>query len=1054
MIHDSIHEYNENVYTTFLKGDAREESYYQYLAKLVYDISVSIGYTAVSITTLPKKTDAGNPDFRVWDGESSVIGYIEAKDPIHNNLNTIEKSEQLQRYIATFPNVILTNFYEFRLYRNGKRFESVTLSKNYDVAFHLKAKPSVENEDKFYDFFRKFLSFNIPKIITAKELAKELAKRTRFLKDEVISTELNNIADKHQQKLNGFYEAFQKYLIHDLSVEQFADLYAQTITYGLFIARMRSKEDFNRKLAYNYIPQTIGILYDIFRFISLEETSDPMKVIIDDIAEVLRVTDVDTMLLNYNDHGEGNDPILHFYETFLSEYDPGLREKRGVYYTPQPVVKYIVDSVHIVLQSSFGLADGLASSNSNVTLLDPAAGTLTFPAEAAKKAVQYFITTYGDGGVSNYIKSHILKNFYAFELMMAPYAIGHLKMSFVFEEFGYILTNDERFKLYLTNSLEMEDYEGSQIPILSSLSEESHFAIQVKKDPILIIIGNPPYSGMSANTNKWTEKLLKENIDNLQSYYTVDGQPLGEKNPKWLQDDYVKFLRFAQWKINNTGMGIVGMITNHSYLDNPTFRGMRQSLMNTFNEMYILNLHGNSLKKEKTPDGKNDENVFDIKQGVAIAIFVKYKNKKGCRVFYKDLYGTRNDKYEWLNKNNYKTAKYKPIKPQSPYYLFIQRDTEKIKEYMNWKRIDEIFPINSVGIVTSRDEYVIDFKREEVSRRILQLRDKSLDTSLIAKTYNLKDKKNWKFCKARLEIQKLSDWEEYIKEILYRPFDSRYIFYHKSLVERTREDVMRHMMYDNVAINICRQVKVGKTWQHCFISNNITESCYISNRTSEIGYICPLYIYEEEPPVQKDFQMMMVFDAKKGYGNTRRKANISIDVINLLTKIYLEYPAPEEILYYIYALLYSTSYREKYRGYLAIDFPRIPFTSNYTLFKLMAQFGKKLTELHLLKSKQLNKPVVKFKGKGDNITITRIDYDSQKRCVYINNDKYFEGIKNDIWNYQIGGYQVLKKYLSERKGKNVDDPALFCKIATAIITTVAMQREIDAKYNEIEKTAL
>jgi len=398
-------------------------------------------------------------------------------------------------------------------------------------------------------------------------------------------------------------------LIGTLTEPSFADLYSQTITYGLFAARTRADNSFNRALAFQYIPKTIGILRDVFHFISLGEPPRQLEVIVDDIAEVLNVSDVNKILHDYYREGKGKDPIVHFYETFLAAYDPTVRERRGVYYTPEAVVGYIVRSLHQILKTHFHLDDGLASRQ--VTLLDPAGGTLTFPAEALKLAMQEYTDKYGEGGKSELIKTQILPNFYAFELMMAPYAIGHLKMGFIFEELGYRLKDDERFNLYLTNTLEMEDLAQVDIPGLSSLSEESHLAGKVKKEqPVLVICGNPPYSGHSANQNEWTDKLLKENIDGAQSYYQVDGKPLGEKNPKWLQDDYVKFLRFAQWKIQKAGFGIVGMITNHSYLDNPTFRGMRQSLMNTFNEIYILDLHGNSLKKETTPDGGKDENVL------------------------------------------------------------------------------------------------------------------------------------------------------------------------------------------------------------------------------------------------------------------------------------------------------------------------------------------------------------------------------------------------------------------------------------------------------------
>jgi len=602
-----------NLFRTYQKGDAREESYYEYLAEFLREFSQTKRKKKIDITILPKKTEAGNPDFRVWDGRQKIIGYIEAKD-LGTDLDKIEDSEQLERYLSTFPNVILTNFTEFRLYRDGELVDKISIARSF-VIKKLSTVPPIENEEKLFQLLERFLDFSLPKTYSAKNLAIELAKRTKFLKDEVVKEELKNNNDS----IHGFYNAFKEFLIAGISEDEFADLYSQTITYGLFAARLRAGDEFNRKLAYSYIPKSIGILRDIFKFISLEDIPKQMEIIIDDITAVLSVADAKKILDQYYHEGKGSDPILHFYETFLSVYDPATREKRGVYYTPEPVVSFIVRSLHQILKDKFNIVDGLASKY--VTLLDPAGGTLSFLAKAIETAVEEFESKYGKGAVKTFLKDQILQNYYSFELMMAPYAIGHMKMSFLLEELGYRMEDDERVKYYLTNTLEMKELDESKFPGMSSLSHESHEAGKVKKQvPILVVLGNPPYSGHSSNTGKWISDVIKE-------YYQVDGKPLGEKNPKWLQDDYVKFIRFSQWKIDQAGEGVLGFITNHSYLDNPTFRGMRQSLMNSFDEIYILDLHGNSLKKEKAPDGSKDENVFDIQQGVAICFMIKYKKK-------------------------------------------------------------------------------------------------------------------------------------------------------------------------------------------------------------------------------------------------------------------------------------------------------------------------------------------------------------------------------------------------------------------------------------------
>ena len=481
-------------------GDAREESFYSCLQTLLREFAANTDRTGVHVTILPRKTEAGIPDFRVWNGKDRIIGYIEAKHPTEENLSHIESSEQLKRYRHTFPNLILTNFFEFRLYRQGNLVDRVVAARSF--ALHqLGVVPPVEKGKEFLSLLDQFFSFSMPKSYTAQSLAIELAKRTRLLRD-VITDELREEHTREQGVLLGLYEAFQKYLIAHLALEDFANLYAQTITYGLFVARIRAGEEFNRRLAFDYIPRTVGILRDIFQFISLGDLPSQLEWIVDDIAQVLAVADAGSILDRFYHEGKGSDPIVHFYETFLAEYDPDERERRGVYYTPEPVVSYIVRSLHRLLKEKFGRTDGLASKG--VTLLDPAAGTMTFVALACQEAVREFESKYGAGGRDVFIRDHILQNYYAFELMMAPYAVGHLKMSFFLEELGHRLNDDERFQFYLTNTLEMEDLEQTRLPGMASLAQESHLAGEVKmRRPILVILGNPPYAGHSSNRGEW-----------------------------------------------------------------------------------------------------------------------------------------------------------------------------------------------------------------------------------------------------------------------------------------------------------------------------------------------------------------------------------------------------------------------------------------------------------------------------------------------------------------------------------------------------------------------
>jgi very-short-patch-repair endonuclease len=1172
-----LSDYLKTVAQTTVRGDAREETYYSALKALLEAFATETGHAA-QVTVLPKSTKAGNPDFRIWDGAHHITGYIEAKAP-GANLERIETSEQLTRYRQTFPNLILTDFYEFRLYRNGEMIDSALLGRPF-IAQKIKVAPPLEQVEKVTHLLETFFSFSLPPAFSAPDLAVELAKRTRFLRDQVVQEELA----QGEGDIFGFYQAFQKYLIAGLTEQQFSDLYAQTITYGLFAARTRTQGKFNRKMAFDRIPPTIGILRDVFRFISLGELSPQMEVTIDDIAAVLNAADVNRILQEGYHQAKGGDPIIHFYEPFLAQYDPETRERRGVYYTPEPVVHYIVRSVHRLLQDKFDLPDGLADEH--VTLLDPAGGTLTFPAEAIKLAIQEFTAKYGAGGKANFVREHILPHFYAFELMMAPYAIGHMKIGFLLEALGVPLREGDRFQLYLTNTLEMEDLAQIEIPGLSSLSEESHRAALVKKDkPILVILGNPPYSGISANQNEWTERLLKKDPDGAQSYYTVDGRPLGERNPKWLQDDYVKFLRFAQWKIHKAGRGIVAMITNHGYLDNPTFRGMRQSLTRTFDDIYVLDLHGSSLKRETAPDGGLDENVFDIRQGVATALLVKYDTSRprdtggdgslaGWRtpphlweklkplaremrqsptpaedalwqrlrrkqlgvkfrcqhaigrfivdfycaeaslvvevdgpihqyapeqdairqeflesqdlrvlrftndevlneiegvleqirtvlprphtpspsagremeggVYHADLYGRRETKYNWLGAHDVYTTPWQPIQPQTPFYFFIPRDTENIRYYLKWPQITKIFPLNGVGMTTARDKFVIDFDDNNLLNRIRAFKHSDFDDEGLHRAFNIRVKKGWSIRKAWKQLQSIADEDlrSFIQPVLYRPFDERYIFYHDAVVWRTVKRVMHHMLAgENVALLWTRPMSPRYEFS-CFCTSRIIDQCVAGNKTAGAGisYCGPLYLYNDTE--QPD---MFV---------TQKRPNVDPDLLEALGTAYGTPPAPEDLLTYIYAVFYSSEYRQTYAEFLRVDFPRVPFPAKAEVFQRMTALGQRLIALHLLKSPELHPPAIRYQGSGEDDVIAKARYDAEKRCVYINQSKYFEGITPEMWDDQIGGYKVLQKYLKDRKGRCMDDPRRYIHIATAIQRTMDIQIEIDAVYPDVEANVL
>lgn len=1040
-----LQRYLERLADVAMQGDAREESFYSTLENMLTEFAQTTNRTDLRVTVLPKKTEAGNPDFRVWNGTNRIVGYIEAKHVTQENLDAIEESEQVRRYREVFPNFILTNFLEFRLYRNGERVGSAMLARSLDLV-RARLRLTTQTITELWTLLDCFLNFSLPQVLNAEALAIELAKRTRFLRDVVLQ-ELNEEETNHHGDLLGFYEAFQKFLIGGLTQEDFADLYAQTITYGLFAARTRAGNGFNRRNAFDSIPRTIGILRDVFRYVSLGDLPVQLEWIVDDLSDVLAIADVSGILTRYYREHKGSDPIVHFYETFLARYDPEERERRGVYYTPEPVVDYIVRSLHLILKLHFDKPDGLAAEQ--VTLLDPAAGTMTFVARAAQEAVREFESKYGSGAREAFIRNCILRDFYAFELMMAPYAIGHLKMAFFLEELGHRLTDDERVRFYLTNTLDMTELEQSSLPGLSSLAEESRLAGRVKKEqPILVILGNPPYSGHSANRGKWIRDLIED-------YKRIGDKPLGEKNPKWLQDDYVKFLRFAEWKIAQAGRGVVGMITNHSYLDNPTFRGMRWHLMQTFDEMYILDLHGNALKRESCPDGSPDENVFDIRQGVAIAFFIKkgIEKQTPTRVFHSDLWGRREDKYAWLSNHDFTNTDWREITPKPEFHLFVPRDTTRLECYKTFSRLTDVFLVYGASIVTARDHLTIHWTPEEVWATVLKF--SRMDPELARQAYNLRrDARDWKVALAQEDLKRTGPDRQKIVPILYRPFDIRYTYYtgcSRGFHCMPRREVMRHMLAGgNLGLITVRKIPPTAQPRYVMVTTMPVVNGAIRSDNQSIDTIFPLYTCN-------DADQQNLFTEDK---TAKRQPNLNSKIIAALENAYGKAPSPEGIFHYIYAVLYAPSYREQYTEFLRTDFPRVPFPRDPEVFKATAALGERLTRLHLLESPELDPPLTRFEGQGDNRVgrnkAEGLRHDAAQQRVHINVTQYFAPVPLETWEYQIGSYQVCDKWLKDRRGRrlNLEEIRTYCRIVTALTQTIAIQGEIDDLYPAIEKRPL
>ncbi|MFC1910945.1 type ISP restriction/modification enzyme, partial [Chloroflexota bacterium] len=920
-------QYLHTIEQALIAGNATEHTHRPALKTMIEGLAEGI-----TATNEPQHiTAVGAPDF-VVNRSVTIIGYIEAKD-VGKSLGEAEKSEQLQRYLGPLTNLILTDYLEFRWFVDGELRLSASLG---TATKEGKIKRDKAGLEPIAELLAGFLSRKAEAVGTPKDLALRMARLAHLIRNLIINT-----FEKEPEAggLHAQLSAFRDNLIPDLSVEQFADMYAQTIAYGLFAARCTAPDNkvFTRFDAAQNLPKTNPFLRKLFQHIAGYELDDRIAWLVDDLAQVLAQADMEAVLKNFGKHSGKEDPVVHFYETFLKAYDSNVRETRGVYYTPEPVVSYIVRSIDHLLKTRFNKPQGLADDNT--LILDPATGTATFLYMVINEIRQAFA---GQEGMWNdYVAGKLLKRIFGFELLMAPYAVAHLKLGLLLQETGYKFQSDERLGVYLTNTLD-EAFKHAETLFAQWISEEANAAARVKNDePIMVVLGNPPYSGISANASirtvtdpktgkskqelTWIGKLIED-------YKIIDGKPLNERK-HWLQDDYVKFIRFGQWRIKETGKGILGFITNHGYLDNPTFRGMRQSLMNTFTDIYILNLHGNVRKEKLSVDGGKDENVFDIQQGVAIGIFVKEANRVGpAKVHYADMWGTRDTKYQALFETEINTAEWIELTPNTPFYFFVPREEELRPEYEKGWKITEILPINSTGIVTARDGFVIDFDSDALKKRIAEFADDSLnDDETRAKYFGTKrsdkypsgDTRGWKLGEARKQLQKEGNIESHIKSLLYRPFDIRPIYYTSYMVDWSRPEVMRHMLTGN-NVGLCTNREVNGDFHHILCSRELINDCTVSLQTKERTYLFPLYLYPAEGEMQLE-------------GGLRRP-NLNSEFIKAFSeKLELKFVedgkgdlaetfGPEDVFNYAYAVFHSPTYRTRYVEFLKMDFPRLPLT--------------------------------------------------------------------------------------------------------------------------------
>lgn len=989
----------------------------------------------------------GQPDFVIQQG-GVPVGYVECKD-IGADLIAAENSEQLERYRKGLHNLILTDYLTFRWYVEGEVRSEVRLANR-------QANGGIQVvQGGFQDvelLLQNFLSQDVPSVGMAQELAKRMAVKTRLLRDTVIGL-LDSEA--REGRVFPLLRKYREQLVSDLGWYQFADMYAQTATYGLFAAWQRhpiGTGQFTRQSA--VFTQMTPFLQETLGEVAGPRTQEELSWVIDDIARLLDKTDRESVMKGFGRGSGRDDPIIHFYEDFLRAYDSDMREMRGVYYTPLPVVSYIVRSIDGLLRNHFGIADGLADKQKigddpyhRVTILDPAAGTGTF-LRAVVGNIHETLIDKGLGGIwPQYVKEDLLPRLHGFEVLMAPYTISHLSLAIALN--GIDIGEDD-INVVLTNSLEPAHEISAEPPSEdSSVEAESSRADGVKRDrPVMVVLGNPPYSGHSANRGEWMRDLLRGNDGDAgtSSYFHVDGKPLRERNPKWLNNDYVKFIRFAQWRIEQTGEGVLGFITSNSYLDGPTFRGMRRSLLETFDDIYILDLHGNTNKKEKTADGGKDENVFDIREGVAIALFVKRSDAgEGlATVHHGDMRGDRASKYKKLAELDVGSTKWTTITPHTPQYFFIPRDDELEGEYESGFGVQNIFPVNSVGIVTGRDKLTIKWSRDEISHAAAALREG--DTEAVRTKLRVgADSNEWKVRDAQRDVLDHSSAEDHVTEILYRPFDVRATYYTgraSGLMVRPRPNVMRHMLAGkNLGLGTVRNREIQSDWQHVFASKMLTTHHTVSLK--EVNYVFPLYLYPTGEEKKRGIGVRPNLDT--GFTETASEATglaFTPDGPGDLESTF----GPEDVFHYVYAILHSPGYRDRYADYLKSDFPRIPLTRSLDLFSRLIALGGRLTELHLMETEPETQPSFPEEG---NLRVDRAQFVEPREGVIgrvmINRDQYFDGVSQATWEFTIGGYRPAEKWLKDRKGRmlSADDVRHYMKMCGALAETQELMAEID-----------
>ena len=1061
--------YWRNIQQTRGEVDATAElSLHTHLKTFLEQAAAHLGY-GVTLTHEPRRLEIGRPDFVVKVPSGGFLGYIEAEAP-NKNLEALTGHAQSQnaRFIKNLDNFLLTNFIEFRLYTGGALRASAKFSGTDEGSANSVAA-----------LLDRFLGARPMSIETPAVLAKHLARRTSELQTQIAATLKDEGSDVYRM-----FSAFKATLLSTLSPSDFADMYAQTLAYGLFAARctLPNATHFSRLTAAEALPRSNPFLRQLFHLVASPTLEENVTYILDELANLLQNVSTTMLRTAFATKTHSEDPVIHFYESFLAAYAPRRRVERGVYYTPPQVISYIVRSVDTLLKTHLKKQDGLADDAT--LILDPATGTGGFLLAVLSHIREYVTETYGSGEWARYVNGELVQRLFGFELLVAPYTIAHLKMSLFLQTQGW--QADERLRIYLTNTLE-EPVEKERYAFAGFISDEANAAVSVKKDaPILAIIGNPPYQRESANPSRDSQGELTFIGRLIEDYKQVDGKVIGGRDQKRpLQSDYVKFIRWAQWRIKQSGEGVIGYVVNNSFLDGQVFRGMRQSLMDSFNAIYLLNLHGNSRREEDVPPGQKDQNVFDIQQGVALLLCVKEReNSAPAAVFYADLWGTREEKYRALSESDVHTTAWTELEPTSPHYLFVPQETAHLAEYERGWEISDIFPQSSTGIFTSRDKVTIHRTPEQVRDVVTDFL--SLSEAEVREKYAVKDSKNWTVRAAQADLGNHPDIEGHITPIRYRPFDTRYTYYtgqsngfhtypapkmSPHLLSGTnvslavhrgiRSAVWQHAMVTSqiteksylsnkseptahvfplyvypepLALCACRVVR-SPVWQHALVTNGITEKCYISNRGSESSQIFPLYLnpHPEALELTTERYLNLNPDFLKAFSEALGVPQA--DVSGLPSGV-----APEEIFAYIYAVLYCPAYRERYNAFLKYGFPRIPLPKDIARFRKMAALGQALINWHL--GKIDIPPRHRFEGEGEGV-VSKIRYEDGN--IWINRTQRFTDVPIEVWEFEVGAYQVCEKWLRDRRGEALSRAEVqhYRGILVAIAETLSIMTELD-----------